>query len=775
MKRDDKPEKKPGKRNYLFINEIDRINKKGILMSVGAFALIIVFFILYNLTYSRSARRYFSKQAVDTITNVSAQFSNEISSQVNSWYAELECSEQAVLLYDEEDDIYELDEALTALGKTPHSEFDDIGVLQDNGTIYFSSKKSYNAAGEEYIQDILESGHSEFAGTLAIEGLEDYIMFAIPFVRDIKLINGSHIKAMVGMIEKSKVSEMIKTEVFGHGNTYIVIAEADGDMLVDTDAKKRMHGNVFDVYTGFAEESVVEKLKKDFAEGKSDVIDIMGETTKFITYYVPVKTSIENDKYSISNWRILVMTSEMLVTQNISELFNESRNFLGIVLIILAFVLVSECMIYRRNKIAECRLSSIDRVTGVHNNSRFVKDANILLGRNNKDYLVISFDIIKFGLINNEIGHEKGDIVLKTIGQTIQNCIGADELVAHSFADMYVMLVKLRGGTPETTIEYFRKKLADAWYPNGIKVRFNAGVYVVRPEDKDISFILDCARFARQKVKETKNRQGMLIYTEELFEKQKREYTLERMAVQAIQEEKFAVYYQMKRDIQNNCWCGAEALVRWIDPELGFVSPGEFIPLFERNGFVVNIDKYVFNRVCADIEQLVKNGEKTYPVSVNVSKKHLENENFMQDYEDILLSYDIPHELIEFEITENMVVTNEELLKHFIAWVHRLGCKCSLDDFGSGYSSFNMVREFEFDTIKIDRKFFYGSNGFDQSSRLIVESLIDLSHKLGKSVISEGIENEEQVEFLKIHRCDAVQGFYFSKPAPLDKSIRGAK
>ncbi|MDO5398445.1 MAG: GGDEF domain-containing protein [bacterium] len=764
---------KTNKSKNLFTEELKRIKKVGILMGIFAVLFIFLIFILSHLTYSRSAEKYFAKQAVETLTNISEQMSEKISAHINSWYVELKYVGKAVSQTDLDEDIYDVIKKINAVR---YSEFDDIGVMTKDGRIYFDKDKVVDISSEPYIKECIESGN-EYAGCPEVRAFENSLVFSIPYTSGgDKIINGERIIGSVGLIDKERVSAWLDTKVFGEKGTYIVITDKDGKIIANNDKTKEVGLNILDTLNSYVyDEESFEALKTGLESGSSGDLYMDDQSVKFITYYAPLNYTLSDDDetdFSIEEWRILVMTREAVITKNISELFDESRIFLYAVLLIFAVVLVLTCLMYSKNKLTECVLKSIDMLTGVYNNKCFEKDANILLSRGNGDYAAIAFNISKFRFINNEIGHEKGDIVLKTVGKTILDNLREDELVTHSFADRFMMLVKLRGRTPEETVDYFRTKLNEAEYPDGIKMKFNAGVYKIKPDEHDISLPMDCARFAQDRIREKNGaNNGIMIYSQEMLDKQKSEFEFERRAAEAVEKGYFKVYYQLKRDIQNNRWCGAEALVRWIDPKLGFISPGEFIPLFEKNGFVKTIDKYVFECVCRDIDNLIKSGNKVCPVSVNVSRKHLDNNDFMYEYEKILLSYDIPHELIEFEITETMIAENEELLKKFISWVHGLGCKCSLDDFGCGYSSFNMVKEFDFDTIKLDRKFFYGSNGFDSSSQQIVESLIDLSHKLGKSVISEGIENEEQVAFLKSRRCDAVQGFYFSKPAPLDESI----
>lgn len=767
------------KKKYLFVDELKRIKLCGLAMSVCAVILVFAIASVSKLVFSRSAQRYLNKQVVETAANISSQISYEVSSQVNSWYAELEYAGSALLSHDSGTELghpgaNRLDIRLDDLANTAHSEFNEIGLILDKGEIYFSENKRKDISSRDYWIALSNGEHDECVESINDGDYAGNLLFAVRTSDKGKYINGEKIVGIAGLVSKERAVKILEADVFGENALYTILADYNGNVVVDTEIENRIENNVFEVYQHYMDDAALDKIKDDFKSGSSGIARMVDGDVPFYAYYSSISrgdnsNSLKNN--TVDGWRILIMTKESSITQIISALFNESRVLLYVILAVFTAVLIAACLIERRNKLTECRLASIDSVTGVLNNKRFCSDANILLERDNRNYLLLAFNISQFRIINNELGHDRGDLVLRKIGETLQENLRNDELVTHSFADRFLLLVRSHGRSPVETAEDFRQRLSEVRYPDDVKIKFNAGVYVIRQDEKDISHAMDCARFAQAKTKD-KSSNGIVVYSQEMFDKQREEYKFEKRAVEAIQKGYFTVYYQMKMDIQNNRWCGAEALVRWIDPVLGFISPGEFIPLFEKNGFVKILDKYVFEKVCSDIEGLIKSGEKCCPVSVNVSKKHLENEDFFTEYESILSRYDIPHDLIEFEITENMIVENEELLRRFIDRVHDLGCTCSLDDFGSGYSSFNMVKEFAFDTIKLDREFFYGSNGFDDSSKTIVESLIDLSHKLGKSVISEGIENKEQVDFLRSSKCDAIQGFYFSKPAPFEESLK---
>ena len=233
---------------------------------------------------------------------------------------------------------------------------------------------------------------------------------------------------------------------------------------------------------------------------------------------------------------------------------------------------------------------------------------------------------------------------------------------------------------------------------------------------------------------------------------------------QALQNKEFIVHYQPKYDLNTEKVAGAEALVRW-NSDKGLIMPGEFIDLFERNGFVLKLDLYVFEVVCADIRKWLDEGRKVLPIAVNVSRLHLLDTDFVSEYGALISKYRVPPELLELELTENMPMASEDFLVEVFNNIARLGVSLAIDDFGSGYSSLNILHTMPFDTLKIDQMFFQNKTGSERGRR-IIETVVLMAQKLGITVVAEGVETKEQVAFLKAIGCNMVQGFYFAKPMP---------
>ena len=233
----------------------------------------------------------------------------------------------------------------------------------------------------------------------------------------------------------------------------------------------------------------------------------------------------------------------------------------------------------------------------------------------------------------------------------------------------------------------------------------------------------------------------------------------------------FHMFLQPKIIISNNKIGGAEALVRWFHPERGTIYPSDFIPLFERNDNIIKLDLYIFEEVCIFLQDMIARGEKPFVISVNVSRVHFKDNDFLKAFARIKEQYRIPNNLIELELTESIFFDNQQIesIKDTIHQIHQYGFLCSLDDFGAGFSSLGLLKDFKVDGIKMDKKFFDDISS--QKSKDIIANFVELADKLNISLVAEGIETLEQLEFLKSVHCNMVQGYIYSKPLPVDEFI----
>lgn len=301
-----------------------------------------------------------------------------------------------------------------------------------------------------------------------------------------------------------------------------------------------------------------------------------------------------------------------------------------------------------------------------------------------------------------------------------------------------------------------------------LSLSFKQGACLADDPDQEITLLQDHARIALQSCG-TDIRHSCCFYDESLIQSLKMEQELNALFEDSIEHRHFQIYLQPKIGLRSSRLEGAEALVRWNHPQKGIIFPSDFIPLFENNGKICRLDLYVFTEVCAAIDRWKQEGLPLVPVSVNLSRQHFRDPNFLDTFGRIASSFKIPDKILEFELTESIFFDNQQIktVRKTIQEMHRMGFLCSLDDFGSGFSSLGLLKEFDVDTLKLDRSFFLNMSG--QKAKDVISCLIDLSRHLKVKTVAEGIESMEQVELLGSMGCDMIQGYVFSAPIPVNE------
>ena len=428
-------------------------------------------------------------------------------------------------------------------------------------------------------------------------------------------------------------------------------------------------------------------------------------------------------------------------------------------------------LIARRTSDTAERLAYEDPLTGGKNVNYFNEFAQILLHDNKEmPYVVCRFDIANFRYINESYGHVKADQVLKACVKEFEGCFGPRELCVRMNADQFLALMINDAGM-DGRLEAFRAAVNAAARGVGIKypIKFKLGIYQVRTHEKDVDVMIDRANAARRMLRGDE-KHSRLVYSEEIASNMHKANLIESQMQHALASGEFKVYLQAKWDIEKNTVCGCEALVRWVKSDGKIVRPDEFIPLFEKNGFIEMLDFYMLETVCQQVCALQKEGKMVYPVSVNQSRVLLHNPDYLDNVVDILRKYKIPEGLVELEITETVFEDEKDRIFDVLEKLKICGVKLNMDDFGSGYSSLNMLKDVPFDVIKIDRVFFSASVD-NEKSRVVLCKIVEMINGIGMDVVCEGVENQEHVDFLRSIGVKKVQGFYYAKPVPCEEFI----
>lgn len=409
-----------------------------------------------------------------------------------------------------------------------------------------------------------------------------------------------------------------------------------------------------------------------------------------------------------------------------------------------------------------------DKLTGLLTYEGFEIEAEKTLYNSGAQHCLALIKIFNFRNINDEFGYEVGDEILKTAADKMMLILGEGERAARSSGSGFIALLNYSSvNILKAKLEYLFKVVEEditRKHPL-VSFAFMCGIYPIEKENYKLSMAIDRANLVIKNV--TRGRYTVNSFVEvydfELNRALEERKQIESEMVGALRNNEFVMVYQPKVELKTGRVYGAEALIRWNKPDGSVLHPGVFVPIFEDNEFVLEMDHWVYRRVFSNMRSWMEQGLDLPVISVNVSRLHLRDAKFAEKFERIVDNYGIPHKNIEIELTEGTFVNNYDRLIGLMNDIRSRGFKISIDDFGTGYSSLNLISVLPVDVLKLDGNFFM-KNELTEKNKKVVESIIMLAKNLGLSVISEGVETDEQVSFLKENRCDAVQGYYYYKP-----------
>ena len=563
-----------------------------------------------------------------------------------------------------------------------------------------------------------------------------------------------------GTGNKESMQRLIQPVSFdGQGLT--CIADTEGNVVIsptDLDPFMRLD----DIFKEDSEETTVRNIKRmqeNMKEGKNGVFSFVAvDGRELILSYNILKSY---------DWVLLTLVPADLISYETDRYVIQTFAIVAGTILLFLFFLLILLFIYRNNRRRLEYIAFVDAVTGGMNNAAFcLKLRETLKNARRNEYTVAVINIRNFKMINESFGTHEGDRTLHYCMQILRKNVKEGEIAARGNADDFFLclregnrnIVAARLQEIVREINSFNENLENPYH-----LSFRQGAYLIDEPDLDSTIIQDRVMTACMNQQEF-GENSCVFYDICFTQKMKQEHELNAMFRGALENGDFKVYFQPKVSLEDEKTAGAEALVRWQHPEEGMISPGDFIPLFEKNGNICRLDCYVFEEVCRTIDRWRREGRKLFPVSVNLSRQHFKRNDFLNQFADVAAKYRIPEGLLELELTESIFFDDNSIamVRESINRMHELGFKCSLDDFGSGFSSLGLLKEFDVDTIKLDRRFFLDMS--KPKAEDVVECLIDLAGRLKVKTVAEGIETQEQIDFLKQIHCDMVQGFFYSPP-----------
>ena len=419
-------------------------------------------------------------------------------------------------------------------------------------------------------------------------------------------------------------------------------------------------------------------------------------------------------------------------------------------------------------------LAHYDSLTGVANRYSLNKRLEGLIHTAEKygqQLAVLFLDLDRFKQINDTLGHNYGDLLLKRVSSRLKGLIKNKDMIARLGGDEFVIILS-NIKHPKEAIHIASRiidALSKSFFLNTHEVYISTsiGISLYPLDGTDMETLLRNADKAMYEAKAGGRNQYELYY-EELHNKEPNQRNIENYLRKALERNEFYLVYHPMMDVQSNEIVSVEALVRWNQEELGIVSPADFIPLAEETGLIIPISEWIINKACEDLKTLHVNGYPKLRMSINISALHFNQEGFVKSVDSIFQHTNVNSNYIEFELTESMIMPKAIETVDKLVKLKQLGIKISIDDFGTGYSSLSYLNRFPIDTLKIDQSFIRGLAVYKEDSS-IVEAIIMMAHRLNLLVVAEGVENHKQLNLLKKENCDFIQGYYITKPIELEQ------
>ena len=742
---------------------IKKITKERALVNVVAICLVL--FLLCIILAAFHVNRIFNafEQASYEFVFNRSELSSKYFSENFERRGYLVSAEALVLAEDDDIDKATICNGLKVLEET--GEFTYARYISvNNGLKYRPNGALNNTSVDEYDDIIDPTKDLTVYRNFAPERFNDEICFGSAVQK-----NGVIQGYLIGI---ANASSMFETNSAGGGSTMVAeryLTDSHGDIVAYTKNNKVYDGtgkNIFDLLT---KDSIDDFAAERVREDVLNEINTDNIVTRNISVNGKKGYALYKQLANTGGWDLFYIVYSEDVRATIQPILVESFVVMFILIIIMA---VMSIFIFRyiqgeQQKVYD--LAYVDELTRAPNENAFKEKATQLLMENPEmPYMLVCFDVMNFRYINEGYGHLKADILLRDIAGALRESYTTVETYGRLSADRFVGLCVDDERTSERK-EFITDRLSKATDEIGMKypIKFKTGIYYIRDKKESISDMIDKANLARKSIT-AENRNLEAEYRDQLMEETRKQEQVESRMHEALENHEFRPYLQPKWNMETDHIAGAEALVRWVNKDGTVIPPGDFIPVFEKNGFIEQVDFYMLEQICKYIRNMIDEGREVYPVSINQSRYLLYDPNYIMKVQQIMLKYRVPKGLIELEITETVFFNEKERMLEIMRNLKEFNMNLSIDDFGSGYSSLNLLRDIPFDVLKIDRGFLDESSQ-SESGKFILRKIVEMAEGLNLKVICEGVETHEHVDMLLDIGCIYAQGFLYSRPIPMEE------
>lgn len=716
------------------------------IMIVISITLILIFVCIYGI---HDINEIQSKQTDEFLMQMTSQYKKAVENQIQGDLETLEGISRMI-------SASKLDRRAvlqTLKEENRNNRFQRMGLIDKKGIadledIDGRSIHQADLSKMPYVKEVLQ-GKSVLSETIKDSYGDGYInVYAVPIYKE-----GNVSGALCAVNDALIFRQILDMPALGNG--YAIIVDNKGNIVT------RSQRDLNQTYTKLTQLKISTSDKKkilaDLHKRKSDSFTFTQKGTSYLAHYAPL---------ACNDWSLVSVVKSSVITGSMQKVTHFFVVAAIIMILLMLLLLMYIIRIVQRSRRSLEQLAYFDPLTQAYTKSKFVLEANKLFHQKHAGSFIY-LDISNFKDINELFGYASGDAYLKYIAQVLQQQCRKDELYYRDNADCFGLLLQDR---EEKVLQQRMEQIIDQvtsyrLHPQQhYHIVCHCGIKIIRDDEYAMSMdiISNRALIALKEAKQNPNK-NLYVYDSNLKQRQLRSVMIESHMQEALEAGEFEVFLQPKYNIQKQCISGAEALIRWRMQD-AFIMPDEFIPLMEKNGFITKLDMYVVEKVCQYLKEWERKGYPQLLVNVNQSRLLFYRTNYLQQLDDILKRYDVDPSLIVLEVTESVAMETTDVLQDVISALHARGFQVSMDDFGSGYSSLNVLQALNFDELKLDRDFFKADKRDVEKQKKIIHKIVELSRELSIRTVAEGVETLDQLKFLESIHCDIAQGFYFSKP-----------
>lgn len=702
------------------------------------------------------------KEAQKYMKEIVSQYKNIIRAQIDGDIQTLD----AVAAITGQDGAVDLDTVLSYLEEEcSHNDFIHMGFVYPDRKGYFidtdgNRHDGVDISDEDFISRTL-SGRSAVSGIMKDKMSDNTVVcYGVPVIHD-----GNVMGAVTATRTTSNLSEIISQDIFD-GIAYVHIIDREGNFVLRSGhavINKQMD-NIFE--DGDITDEVRSSILADIGTGGDSFAVFHYQGNAYWVTFIPV---------GVNGWQIFCLVPQTFLNHNFDTVFLVFACVMACIFLLFAVLFLYIYTLLKREHESLRLFAYKDSLTGADNRNRFVSELPGLL-KETADRAVVLMNISGFKFVNEFFGFEKGNLFLLHIARVLRGSIREGERYYRDNADRFGMLVYYQDREELTDrIKKIQKDINEYTVsPNqDYRINCNFGVYLIQAPGPDRQAplspdtVINGALLALNSVNgNTAN--PIAFYDEEMHEKARRKIEIASQMQAALANGEFHMYLQPKYFLEDGSLHSAEALVRWCSDGEIIHYPDEFIPIFEENGFITELDMYMLEEACRRVSHWTELGYKVRPISVNQSRIFFYDEEFLDKFRQIVDRYSIDSDMIILEVTESVAMSNLARVKMVISKLHNMGFSISMDDFGSGYSTLNTLKDLDIAELKLDKEFL-SEQSTSPRGQVVIESIIHLAKALSITTVAEGIENEVQLRFLQSVSCDIGQGYYFAKPMPADE------